>query len=194
MGGVQATDLIDDVPASEIAPVVGVNTRRYLPRFARFSKENKKVGWNWAAFFIPGYWLVYRKCYLPGIFALLLNLTASVLSYPLITKIYEFVPESSYTTDVISLIAQNFSQIPRSYLVLACVAGLILLCSGIFFALFGDYIYKNHCVAKAKDLRDSEKYPDPAYAVVRVGGVNLFAPILAYFALQVFSTVILYFI
>lgn len=44
------------------AAVVGYkNTDYYLSKFTRFDSEGSGVSWNWPAFFISFYWLLYRK-------------------------------------------------------------------------------------------------------------------------------------
>jgi len=42
---------------------VGSNTQYYMPKFALFDNTQEETSWNWAAFFLSVYWMIYRKMY-----------------------------------------------------------------------------------------------------------------------------------
>lgn len=42
---------------------VGQNHDYYLRKFLELKNHNKKISWNWCAFFVTPYWLMYRKMY-----------------------------------------------------------------------------------------------------------------------------------
>ena len=46
----------------------------YIPKFVEFEALNKKVSWNWAAFFFAPYWLAYRKMLGYGILTAIVNM------------------------------------------------------------------------------------------------------------------------
>jgi tetratricopeptide (TPR) repeat protein len=71
------TDYQDFMSLEELQAIVGENTKYYEPVFAVGGEK-----WNWAAFFLMPYWLLYRKMYLPAVGAVVL-LTVVGLASPL---------------------------------------------------------------------------------------------------------------
>jgi hypothetical protein len=55
---------------SELQQLVGTNAEYYMPKFGDMNTQNKKTSWNWAAFLITPYWLIYRRMYAYGAGAL----------------------------------------------------------------------------------------------------------------------------
>ena len=91
---IDANEIIGGEKADDLALYVQASTRRYLPKFKRFS-SGKKLSFNFAAFFLAPYWFFYRKLYKAGAFFLVLFVTASlVLSAPS-QKIIEAAEEYS---------------------------------------------------------------------------------------------------
>ena len=58
----------DDAPASEgelmEAAIGPKNTHYYLERFHEFATGGRYASWNWPAFFVPLFWMLYRKMWL----------------------------------------------------------------------------------------------------------------------------------
>ncbi len=61
----------------DIMKFVSQNIYFYQEKFNLINKTGKKITWNWAAFFLSIYWMLYRKMYLQtgGIFLLSIILT-----------------------------------------------------------------------------------------------------------------------
>ncbi len=54
----------DVITSDEFIAFVGVkNTEYYLEKWERYQDNEKFSSWNWAAFFLEIYWLLYRKMY-----------------------------------------------------------------------------------------------------------------------------------
>ncbi|MGV3487102.1 MAG: DUF2628 domain-containing protein [Tuberibacillus sp.] len=49
---------------SKIKEYIGTNADYYIKKWNRTPTPGRAVSWNWAAFFLTGYWLSYRKMYL----------------------------------------------------------------------------------------------------------------------------------
>jgi ribosomal protein L40E len=47
----------------DVIALIGTKQEYYLPKFQAMKAQNKKTSWNWAAFFLTGYWFIYRKMY-----------------------------------------------------------------------------------------------------------------------------------
>jgi len=62
------------IDPEEYAAFVGPkNTTYYVDRFLAFDRGGGSVTWHWPAFFLPFYWLLYRRLYLPAILYLVLS-------------------------------------------------------------------------------------------------------------------------
>lgn len=60
----QSTINNDVITSDEFIAFIGVkNTEYYLEKWERYQDNEKFSSWNWAAFFLDIYWLLYRKMY-----------------------------------------------------------------------------------------------------------------------------------
>lgn len=66
------------VSYQELADVVEHNTEYYIPKFQELRSQEKKTSWNWAAFLIAPYWMIYRKMYGYGAIALAIGFLLTV--------------------------------------------------------------------------------------------------------------------
>lgn len=66
-------------PAGELEQLIGTKQEYYLRVFEDMRLRGKNTSWNWAAFLVTPYWLVYRKMYGFGIGMLAANLVLSML-------------------------------------------------------------------------------------------------------------------
>ncbi|MGL4572602.1 MAG: DUF2628 domain-containing protein [Clostridium sp.] len=58
------TNTADGVTADEFATFVGEkNTEYYLDKFEKYQTNPSFASWNWAAFFLGLWWMLYRKMY-----------------------------------------------------------------------------------------------------------------------------------
>ncbi len=55
------------------------NTDYYLSKFTRFDTEGSGVSWNWPAFFISFYWLLYRKMWVWALLYFLLPIPLAII-------------------------------------------------------------------------------------------------------------------
>lgn len=55
---------------------IGPNTDKYIKKFKSFSagKDNFQATWHWPAFFVPFFWLLYRKLYIHALVVFLISL------------------------------------------------------------------------------------------------------------------------
>lgn len=71
-------DFEEGVKAEDVAWLVRQNAQRYIPKF--YKVKDKKVTWNWGAFFLAPYWFFFRKVYkLGAIFLALTILLTTIL-------------------------------------------------------------------------------------------------------------------
>lgn len=63
-----------------VQQLVGVNTEYYMPKFWQLRTQGKMTSWNWPAFLITPYWMIYRKMYAYGAIALGVAFVLSLLN------------------------------------------------------------------------------------------------------------------
>lgn len=163
-GGVPRTEQIGGVPVELVAQVVGQNSAYYLPRFLEMSRSGKKASWNWAAFLLPSNWLLFRKNLLWGTLCFLFS---GVLEMFFTFAGYRI--QSHQTTPL----TQEELQLYLLIYLIAFVA-ITVICIGI--SLFGNYLYMQQVLRKAKKLQED---PDLQYnqSFLVTGGTSIGAAI-----------------
>ena len=64
---------------ADIQMLIGVKSEYYIPKFQEMRAQNKKNTWNWPAFLIAPYWMLYRKMYAYGAAVLGISFVLSLL-------------------------------------------------------------------------------------------------------------------
>ena len=72
---------MEQVNRDEITLFIQNNENFYKRKFKKMDETGKSVSWNWAAFFMGIYWMVYRKMYFKAGAFLLLSMVASYTPY-----------------------------------------------------------------------------------------------------------------
>jgi hypothetical protein len=172
LGGVGQGEKIEDIPVTDMARFVAVNTPRYIPVFRRLSGK-KRISWNWAAFLLPEGWLFYRKCYGPGILFLMLSLIASVLGFPYqaaANAVLSALPENATMTQMYTMLMSGAVQISPFAMVTSLLSGAINLGYRVVCGLFGDSMYRARAIEQIHKIRGEAEYSD---LLARTGGVSL---------------------
>lgn len=185
LGGVPKEEEIEGVRAEELALCVAANTHYYIPRFQKMAKKQKtslKTIWNWPAFLIPPYWLLYRKQYLTGGIALVFWAVINMLRQFAYVGMYEAA--GSWSVPALAE-AMNSGRVGTELwiLFLTLCAELLLR---VIFGLTANRLYMRLCVRRTKKLRDS----NPAgyrMELPRVGGISFAFGMLAYMLLWMSS-------
>ncbi|MBR4868648.1 MAG: DUF2628 domain-containing protein, partial [Clostridia bacterium] len=180
---------IDGVETKKLARMVVQRADYYIPRFRTLKKQgNRVVSWNWAAFLLAPYWLAYRKCYLWAIFALFFDLLSTVFLVPAYQELAPFLAEG-YQAYMQSL-PQIATEISFATVMTIQVGLLILVARGILFGLLGNYIYKKECMRRIERL-DAMSPAEANVMAFRLGGVNIFLPIILYYLTNLLENLIL---
>ena len=166
-GGVSRTETIDGISVETIARVIGPNAAYYLPRFKTMSETRRKVFWNFPAFLIPYNWLLYRKNLLIGwlLFAF----------YWILNTFFQLAFDRLFPGNTLPTAAE-FAQLLLTgensllwivmYVALAVIVAIHVLCG-----LFGNWIYMQQVLKKARQLRDDpQPYDDQRF--LATGGVS----------------------
>lgn len=181
LGGVSRDEMFEDVSAEELAICVGSNTTYYLPRFCQM-KEGRSVRWNWAAFLITPYWLLYRKQYVAGTLVSLFYLLFDLLVNAIFGISGVSGTEMNYEKAAALAYEAGFGPI----LLLLCLA-MVVLCFG--FGLFGTRLYMHSCLKKVRRIREADP-ADYRQTLRHDGGVSFIWGALTYFSLSILSSLL----
>ncbi len=174
----EPVELIDGVRSDELMAMTGATKADYyLTRFKRIA-DGGAGGWNWAAFILAPYWLLYRKMYKYGILLLLYQTFENLVSLFVLGQL----GFQEFSADEINQIAANMMQDRSTMLYFAAVylIGGIFLILRILLVVFGNKLYFHHCKAKIEKVKTDA--PDlSAGEMMSLGGVSYGIPIIAYF-------------
>lgn len=184
---------IDGVAAAKLARVVMQRHDYYLPRFRLLKEQGtSRISWNWMAFLLGPYWLAFRKCYRWVAFAACFDLLFTILSAPILIKLFDVLPQSGFTYQQMYQLMGEMSFTSASMIAMSIGAGLLVL-RAIFFGLFGNYIYKRECLKRVERL-DALPHEESIRMVFRLSGISIFAPIITFYAVDMLQTLLLSFI
>lgn len=189
-GGIPATETIEDVPVEELASTVGQNSAYYIPKFFSMSRGGSKQIWNWPAFLLTPYWLLFRKNYLSGGLVLLFfackQVVMDVLAYTYVAPLLE---ASSGVTMFDAIQSAMLRGELTSYMwitMLLLVADLLLR---VVFGLIGNRLYMRTCIHRAKKLRAKNSYTYRT-DLMTAGGTSFMLGAVAYAILQFISMLV----
>lgn len=190
MGGVPSdADVGDGVTAKEVKKFVFHNTHRYLPKFLKFNK-GKRISWNWLAFFAPCCWLFSRKMYLLGSIVGSLQIAFTMLSVPFAAAINHLDFSSAKNNfEIAQIVVDNMSVVSEASLLFATIGSFLITILSFLFAVFGDYFYSRYVISNIKKIKLNNS-DDINISYRKKGGVNIFAAVLAYFAVSELPSII----
>jgi len=193
LGGVPKDyKIAENVTADDAKRFVMANTHRYIPKFASLNKT-KKISWNWFAFLFPSGWMISRKMFKNGIIAGVLTILATLITYPLNLSLYNLGVTSATTSAGLFLsLIEALPKIDAFAIVFAAVGGVADLAIRLFYAMFGDYLYKSHTISQITKIKSESDDVDFSYR--KKGGVNILYFFIATLIMQYLPTIIIQFI
>jgi len=103
---------------------IGEDRIYYLERFRRFQNNGAYVSWNWPAFLVTTYWLLYRKMWALAI--------AYLLGFTVLSSFIEYVVAQTISEDAGTLV----------YFVLTIAVSFVLV------PMFANRLYYDHATRK----------------------------------------------
>lgn len=189
----QEQEQIAGHPIKQVLTFIGNNALRYLNKFRRI-ESGKKLGWNWAAFFLTPYWYFYRKMYRPGVIFLTLRLCLTLLLVPYESRALDFY--QSFAANAANLddaaLEAAFQQLLQAMAPIYLGIGALLVMA-VVSALLADrlyyrYIKRSITVAKGAEGRDAfllqffrRSSVSPLLAVLSYAAVSLIPSIIISF-------------
>ena len=180
----------------DMASVTGMNSAYYVPRFVRkMSKGGSKCSWNWPAFLLTPYWLLYRKNYWMGVVLMVLNVvrtavSAYILNVQIAPVLSPLLGEGSTIVDEYRILMEKFMNGDLAIVMwIMALMGLADLLIRLFFGLSGNYWYMRTCVSRVKRLRS--KKPDMFPAELTAAGGTSFLLGASAYAILYFSSLLI---
>ncbi len=190
---ISSEEELDGIKIKDLTAIVNTKTDYYIPRFYRMTRGNR-ASWNWAAFLITPYWLLYRKMYAYGIVFLLLQLLESGILYLMYNTIgVNATMDVATMTQYIESAVANNPSILYYLLSFSLISGILFLIK-IVLGLFGNRLYQHHCSNVIRRVRANT--PDlTAGELATIGGTSMamvfIGYIASYFITQVLALLLL---
>lgn len=187
MGGVNPAELIDDIPAGDVAKLVQNNTPYYMPTFMNLKRFGKSR-FNFCAFLFSGGWLLYRKQYKIG--AIITAVMTALYIASIYVNVYfssgiltEMFQKVGVTSDSLTLTPDQWQQMSVLLFNLPPLKMfLIFLPSLIFFiqliimfavGFLGNKLYCQHCIDTIHGIANENlSSADYTVQLQSRGGVN----------------------
>ena len=187
--GIDENEKIGDYSASDYALYTQLNAKKYLPKFRKI--EEKKITFNWAAFFFGAQWFLFRKMYKVGIILLIVFSSVTMMCTPIANKLMnsynELVSASSdegetagASLDFASVLASVDEETAEKFTKEAAAPSLILigiwLLESLACALIADKLYYKKINADLKLIDETVKDSSVRKIMIaRRGGVSFLA-------------------
>ena len=179
-----SSDRIGDFSAADYAAITGNASRYYIPRF-RQSEQTGRGGWNWSAFLLGPYWLLFRKQFATGIPLFVMQTVLSLVTMVLYAPVYEASTEQAMYAAVEQIMMEPF-------FAPVVVLTILLTVIRVLLGVRGNDLYKLHCERKIRSARN--KTPDLSAAELSsVGGTSVVVAILFYVLASLVTNIFTYF-
>lgn len=179
----------EDVPAADVARMVGANTAYYMPVFARIRAKSGSR-FHFCALLFGGGWMLYRKQYKTGSIVLAVQVLLKALQYWALYAVYlpilqtimtaagiDVYAATTITNEQMAALSQQIMQLPLSDLARMLLPAVFWFAALIFSIVIGcnaNRWYYRHTVNTARRIRT--KYSDSEEMRVenetRCGGIN----------------------
>ncbi|MFA9381720.1 MAG: RING finger protein [Acetanaerobacterium sp.] len=168
-GGLNPDESIDGVPVKDIAMFVGAGSYYYLPRFKEMSVSNKKVSWNWAAFFGNALYFCGRRMYMLGVLLIGIFLIRMI---PTLMYHYHFL-----AANIDLIVSDPYAYFSASVPASAQYwAGIIQILNYVYWVccvvlgIFANHLYKRHVFASIHHLKEQYGDTDQYGAALKKSG------------------------
>lgn len=141
--------------SKHITAFVSKNYQYYMHQWAKFENLDRKISWNWPAFFFGWSWMMYRKMYIPA-------LVLFIIEWVVLECSRFFLVDFSLTNILLMGISVFVFYVIYS------------ICTG----LFGNYVYYLHASKKITTVLDSmgtDTHKIIEHNVRKVGGTSWLA-------------------
>lgn len=177
---IRPLDKMYGITISEASTYIQVGSDKYIPNFFKRSLDRKKVGWNWASFFLAPYWFFYRKMYAIGaaMIAMMVPLYLIIAPYlqPFMDAYTNYIEVYNSASSTSAQISEAYAAVmPHMQAAMPYVYAFVLamLVLHVLCGLFSDWLYRNKMLKDIKRWKSLDS--DPAtyqMNLLRKGGVS----------------------
>lgn len=185
-GGIAPEEELDGIPAAELAAFTGNNAAYYLPRFHKFARGGSKCSWNWAAFLIPSYWLLYRKQYLAGVVTLVVQIILTMLNGFIMygaLQLHTFTDPGAMAEAILQISSSSSGTL---FLMATMLITVIEALLRVLIGLSGNWLYFRTATSRIRKLKGEAPTIDKT-DIAAAGGVSMALGIVGYVMLNVAS-------
>ncbi len=186
-GGVSPDEIIGENRASDLAAFVGPNAAYYLPRFQKFEDRGTKCSWNWAAFLIPSQWLLYRKQYVFGIIAMVLEMLVTIVNGTIIHGALDL--PLTFGPNALSYALENAGANTTLYMMALLISSGIYLLLHLLLGLAGNWLYYRTAERRIRKLQENADGV-ATKDIAAVGSISLVLGILPYVMFEATNLVV----
>lgn len=175
----------------EVCDYVGPNGLVFLVRFQRLLRSGARISVNWCAFFFSFLYCFYRKMYKMG--AVLLGITIAAM-IPMLLAFIPLIPTCSEMLQQGTLTIENLNALlllpaAQPFVLASNVSSFVQLAIRFFCGFFFNPAYCKQVCRGIQTVRErghfSSGSPEYRYALIRQGGVNVNAVLVAVCSLMV---------
>lgn len=175
-------ETVDGVAADDIREFVRVNHADYLKKFKRIA--NKRISFNWSAFFFSFYWFFYRKMIKQGIVVLIAQFLVDFVStIPLggfFERANEIYAAMEATGGMTEEIMNEIMALTQEHMPAILLYNALLFVSNIAVGFLADFIYKKHVFKSIGNIESNTADRQSFHVeMFRSGGVSLMLPAIA---------------
>lgn len=148
---------IDGVAINDVACFIGNNSEKFIIKY----KKNRKVSWNWCAFFFGPLYLAYRKMFIQSIAAIALYISSFYLASSFFIEklntwasLYEaaIATKNAETIAAFAASPENQALLPLTYII---IGATVLI--NIIIAVSANSIYRKRIVSTIKLIDENIK-------------------------------------
>lgn len=201
---------LDGMTVREAAMFTQYRAGAYVRKFRKL--QNKKVGWNWAAFLFSPFWFFYRKHYKAGaLFMGIMLVIAVFMAIPMsnvresltqtVTRYVEIDEQTTPDQIMQAIVALNENQKQQVQSAVLRYSEWMLLYFGALFlpniaaGMTADLSYKKKIVRDVQSMRDFAKNEQTfRMLILRRGGVSILGVMASYLAAEMILQGIFYYL
>ena len=199
-GGEMFEDEIYGVSTKDISMYIRASVPNYLKKFRKM--RDKKITFNFAAFFFNAYWAFFRKLYKLAIIFLTVNLCISIVAREPLTKCmdetYAFwgriTQINEETTDAeLQALTDDAEALTKEVVpTLLAVFGAVVA-SNLVLGFIADKVYRKKVYTDIKAINEEAQGDNEKkyFLMLNKGGVSVIKPLLVYIGLNLFTSIIL---
>ena len=203
---IRGDEKIGDYTVDDYGKVIDKNINKFIPRFMMFTKTNRRISWNWAAFFFGPFWLAYRKMNKFAGLAMLLIMLIPLIFFSDVLDYYQTTSEmysevmtsTEYATSAeLEKALDNLEANMPTQPAAITASTYVEMAVDILCGLYGNYLYFRKCTKILEKASKKETEEAKAKFIKNKGGRSIASVVLfiiEFYIVSIVVGVVLYYI